>query len=65
MSVVIHQGKNRQVRRMCAQAGLNVLRLKRIREGALHLDRTLAPGTWRRLTEQEVLLLTGEETTDN
>ena len=65
LSVVIRQGKNRQVRRMCAQAGLNVLRLKRIREGALHLDRTLAPGTWRRLTEQEVLLLTGEETTDN
>ena len=57
LSVVIHQGKNRQVRRMCAQAGLSVLRLKRIREGRLLLDRALAPGAWRELTRQEVLLL--------
>lgn len=60
LSVVICQGKNRQVRRMCAQAGLNVLRLKRIREGELMLDRTLAPGQWRELTGQEILLLHGE-----
>ena len=59
LSVVIHQGKNRQVRRMCAQAGLKVLRLKRVREGALPLDRTLKPGCWRPLTEDELLLLTG------
>lgn len=57
LSVVIHQGKNRQVRRMCAQAGLKVLRLKRVREGRLLLDRALAPGRWRKLTDQEVLLL--------
>ena len=60
LSIVIHQGKNRQVRRMCAQAGLTVLRLKRIREGRLDLDRTLAAGSWRELTAQEILHLTGE-----
>lgn len=59
LSIVIHQGKNRQVRRMCAQAGLEVLRLKRVREGALPLDRTLEPGRWRPLTEDELLRLTG------
>lgn len=57
LSIVIHQGKNRQVRRMCDQAGLKVLRLKRIREGNLSLDRTLRPGEWRRLTRQELLAL--------
>ena len=63
LSVIIHQGKNRQVRRMCAKAGLTVLRLKRIREGRLELDRNLKPGTWRELTTQEILLLTEESTT--
>ena len=57
LSVTIHQGKNRQVRRMCAKAGLTVLRLKRIREGRLSLDRTLQPGQWRKLTGEEVALL--------
>ena len=60
LSVVIHQGKNRQVRRMCAQAGLTVLRLKRVREGGLLLDRSLAPGKWRPLTPQELTLLREE-----
>ena len=60
LSVTIHQGKNRQVRRMCAKAGLTVLRLKRIREGKLLLDRTLAPGKWRVLTREEIALLKGE-----
>ena len=58
LSVTICQGKNRQVRRMCDKAGLKVLRLKRIREGKLALDRTLRPGEWRNLTQQEVLELT-------
>ena len=53
LSVIIHQGKNRQVRRMCAQAGLSVLRLKRVREGEVWLDRSLKSGAYRRLTEQE------------
>lgn len=57
LSIIIHQGKNRQVRRMCAQAGLTVKRLKRVREGRVTLDRALAPGAWRRLTEAELALL--------
>lgn len=60
LSVTIHQGKNRQVRRMCAKAGLTVLRLKRIREGKLWLDRTLQPGQWRKLTREELSLLKEE-----
>ena len=60
LSITIHQGKNRQVRRMCAQAGLSVLRLKRIREGTLLLDRNLKPGQWRNLTQQEILSLNRE-----
>lgn len=54
LSITIHQGKNRQVRRMCDYAGLKVLRLKRIREGSLCLDRSLQPGKWRALTGQEL-----------
>ena len=60
LSITIHQGKNRQVRRMCAKAGLEVLRLKRIREGKLNLDRTLAVGAFRHLTAEEVKLLAQE-----
>jgi 23S rRNA pseudouridine2605 synthase len=53
LTFVIHQGKNRQIRRMCAQAGVQVLRLKRVREGSLNLGK-LAPGSWRNLTPEEV-----------
>lgn len=53
LSIVIREGKNRQVRRMCAQAGLEVQRLRRVREGGLLLG-DLAPGRWRALTEAEV-----------
>lgn len=53
LSIVIHQGKNRQVRRMCAAAGLKVLRLKRVREGTLLLG-DLQGGTWRYLTKEEI-----------
>lgn len=56
LRVVIHEGKNRQIRRMCEQAGIRVLRLKRIREGKLSLG-ALAPGEWRYLTEEERKLL--------
>ena len=52
LTVVIHQGKNRQVRRMCAAAGLEVERLRRVREGALLLG-NLEPGRWRYLTWRE------------
>ena len=57
LSVTIHEGKNRQVRRMCAFCGMTVRRLKRIREGKLHLDRSLRPGQWRELTQEELGLL--------
>lgn len=60
LSVTIRQGKNRQVRRMCAKAGLTVQRLKRVREGGLLLDRTLRPGAWRDLTGEEIALLMQE-----
>ncbi len=53
LSVVIHEGKNRQVRRMCAAAGLAVTRLKRVREGSLELG-GLKPGQWRYLTDGEI-----------
>ena len=56
LSIVIHQGKNRQVRRMCAEAGLTVKRLIRVREGALLLG-NLKAGTWRFLKKEELDLL--------
>lgn len=50
---VIHQGKKRQVRRMCAAGSLKVKRLQRVREGELLLG-DLPMGKWRALTEQEI-----------
>jgi len=51
--VTIGEGRNRQVRRMCQHAGMEVLRLKRIREGTLELG-DLPLGKWRYLTEDEI-----------
>lgn len=51
--ITIHEGRNRQVRRMCEAAGMTVTRLKRIREGNLSLG-DLPLGKWRYLTEEEV-----------
>ena len=56
LAVTIHEGKNRQVRRMCAACGLTVKRLRRVREHTLELG-DLAPGAWRYLTEAEVAAL--------
>ena len=56
LSVTIHEGRNRQVRRLCALAGLRVRRLVRVAEGQLRLG-TLAPRQWRPLTEQEITYL--------
>ena len=53
LSVTIHEGKNRQVRRMCAACGLTVRRLRRVREHTLGLG-TLPSGAWRYLTEEEI-----------
>ena len=51
--VTIHEGRNRQVRRMCDAAGMNVLRLQRIGEGKLKLG-DLPLGKWRHLTRGEL-----------
>ncbi len=59
LSITIHEGKNRQVRRMCAAAGLEVKRLKRIREGGLILDYRLKTGRWRTMTDKEVASIFG------
>lgn len=53
LEITIHEGRNRQVRRMCEAAGMRVTRLKRVREGKLHLG-DLPLGKWRYLTPQEV-----------
>ena len=53
LEVTIHEGRNRQVRRMCADAGMEVKRLLRVREGKLCLG-DLKSGQWRYLTEEEV-----------
>ncbi|MFI5053132.1 MAG: pseudouridine synthase [Acidimicrobiia bacterium] len=53
IEIGIHEGRNRQVRRMCAAVGHPVRRLVRTRIGPLH-DRELAPGAWRKLSRGEV-----------
>ena len=53
LSFTLHEGRNRQIRRMCDQAGLTVKALRRVREGDLQLG-GLKLGTWRFLTEEEV-----------
>ena len=58
LEIVIHEGRNRQVRRMCAAAGMQVVRLIRIAEGNLQLG-DLPLGKWRHLTADEVKKLKG------
>ena len=53
LEITIHEGRNRQVRRMCDAAGLRVMRLTRIAEGPLTLG-DLPAGKWRYLTENEI-----------
>ena len=60
LRVTIHQGKNRQVRRMCAQIGLHVVRLQRIQEDSLLLG-DLPAGKWRYLTDRELQGIKGGE----
>lgn len=56
LRITIHEGRNRQVRRMCESIGHPVRRLVRVRIGPL-VDRSLRPGTWRALTLAELRLL--------
>ena len=60
LRVTIHEGRNRQVRRMCELAGLKVKRLCRVREGSLELG-DLGSGRWRKLSDEELRQLRGEE----
>ena len=57
--VTIHEGRNRQIRRMCQAAGMTVTRLRRISEGSLKLG-DLPLGKWRHLTDEEVKQLMRE-----
>ena len=50
---VIHEGRNRQIRKMCEQVSLDVIRLKRNAVGSVKLG-MLRVGNWRELTEDEV-----------
>ncbi len=60
LEITIHEGRNRQVRRMCGMAGMHVTRLRRIREGSLSLG-DLPSGKWRYLTDDEVMSLKGQK----
>ena len=62
LRIVIHQGKNRQIRRMCAQVGLQVKRLRRVAEESLVLG-DLPLGKWRYLHKAEIDALKGREET--
>lgn len=61
LSITIHEGRNRQIRKMCEKVGLKVERLKRVAEGGLRLG-NLKTGSWRYLCESEILLLKGSGT---
>ena len=55
-NLILVQGLNRQIRRMCEALGYNVRRLRRVRINSLRIG-NLAPGQWRELTEGEVAAL--------
>jgi 23S rRNA pseudouridine2605 synthase len=56
LAMTIGEGKNRQIRRMCALAGLQVSSLCRVRQGELRLG-ALPSGKWRHLGSDEVEFL--------
>lgn len=58
LEIVINQGKNRQIRRMCEAVGMDVHRLKRTRIGELKLA-GLRPGEWRYMEKEEIRWLKG------
>ena len=53
LTITLHEGRNRQIRKMCSAVGLPVRDLRRIRMGAVGLGH-LKPGQWRDLTPTEV-----------
>ncbi len=56
VKITIHEGKNRQVRKMCEAIGHNVVALKRIQIGPIALD-NLPEGKWRHLSDKELKML--------
>jgi len=60
LTISIHEGRNRQVRKMCDMVGLKVKRLLRISEGGLELGE-LKSGAWRHLTKEEISLVISNE----
>lgn len=63
LKMVLCEGKNRQIRRMCEQVGLTVSELKRIAVGGVSLG-TLELGKWRHLTKSEMNSLTKKQKTN-
>ncbi|MDA2945346.1 MAG: pseudouridine synthase [Actinomycetota bacterium] len=59
LRITIHEGRNRQVRRMCDAVGHPVERLVRVRIGPIR-DRSLSPGSWRHLDASELIALSLE-----
>ena len=60
IELTIHEGKFHQVKRMFEAVGCRVVYLKRLSMGSLRVDESLAPGAYRRLTEEEISKLQGE-----
>lgn len=56
LRIVLHEGRNRQIRRMCETVGLDVVELIRVKVGGIGLG-NLAPGEWRELAPHEVELI--------
>ena len=59
LEIVLREGRNRQIRRMCEMLGLEVARLKRVAIGQVKLG-MLKQGDWRDLTPEEVKKLTAD-----
>jgi 23S rRNA pseudouridine2605 synthase len=56
LSITIREGRNRQIRKMCAKLNIKVAFLKRVSEGGIHLG-NLKTGSWRHLSDSEIKLL--------
>lgn len=61
--MTLHEGRNRQIRRMCESLGLKIKRLTRISEGGITLGK-LPSGKWRYLTDKEIAILKKETRND-
>jgi len=58
LQITVHEGRNRQIRKMCALCGIKLLSLKRTSIGAVRLG-SLESGRWRSLTDEEIRSLRG------